>query len=140
MLGNSYHHYNFFCSPLHSKCAFLMSQMVTDLPAMQETWVWFLGWVDPLEKGMATHSSILAWRIPWTEDPGGIQSMELQRVEHDWVTNTHTHIQYNFSKVFKVSNLYSQLNWNVWIGFLRIKFVFSKCLSTAKCIRHSSSF
>ena len=52
---------------------------VENLPAMQETWVQSLGWKDPLEKGMATHSSILAWRIPWTEEPGGLQSMELQR-------------------------------------------------------------
>ena len=48
-----------------------------------------LGWEDPLVKGMATHSSILAWRIPQTEEPGGLQSMGLQRVGHDWVTNTH---------------------------------------------------
>ena len=47
---------------------------------MQETWVWSLGWKDLLEKGMATHSSILAWRIPWTEEPGGLQSIGLQRV------------------------------------------------------------
>ena len=58
---------------------------------MQETWVWSLGWEDPLEKGMATHSSILAWRIPWAEEPGGLQCMESQRVGHDWATNTHTH-------------------------------------------------
>ena len=57
---------------------------------MQETWVWSLGWEDPLEKGMATHSSILAWRIPWAEEPGGLQCMESQRVGHDWATNTHT--------------------------------------------------
>ena len=50
---------------------------------LQETWVQFLGGKDPLEKGMATHSSILAWRIPWTEEPGGLQSMESQRVGHD---------------------------------------------------------
>ena len=49
-----------------------------------ETWVQFLGWEDPLEKEMATHSSILAWEIPWTEEPGGVQSMGLQRVKHDW--------------------------------------------------------
>ena len=49
-----------------------------------ETWVQFLGWEDPLEKEMATHSSILAWEIPWTEEPGGVQSMGLQRVRHDW--------------------------------------------------------
>ena len=57
--------------------------MVKNLPAMQETWVQALGWEDPLEKGMAMHSSILAWRIPWTEEPGGLQSMALQRVRHD---------------------------------------------------------
>ena len=55
--------------------------MVKNLPAMQETWVLSLGWEDLLEKGMATHSSILAWRIPWTEKPGGPQSMGLQRVD-----------------------------------------------------------
>ena len=50
---------------------------------MQEIWVRFLGWEDPLEKEMATHSSILAWKIPWTEEPGRLQSMGLQRVRHD---------------------------------------------------------
>ena len=55
-----------------------MAQTVKTLPAMQETRVRFLGWEDPLEKEMATHSSILAWRIPWTEEPGGLQSMGLQ--------------------------------------------------------------
>ena len=56
--------------------------MVKNLPAIQETWVQFLGWDDPLEKAMATHSSILAWRIPWTEEPGCIQSMGSQTTEH----------------------------------------------------------
>ena len=60
--------------------------MVKNLPAMWETWVWPLGWEDPLEEGMATHSSILAWRIPWTEEPGGLWSMGSQRFGHDWVT------------------------------------------------------
>ena len=50
----------------------LVAQMVKNLPTIQETWVWYLGWEDPLEEGMATHSSILAWRIPWTEEPGGL--------------------------------------------------------------------
>ena len=54
-----------------------------NLPAKQETWVRFLGWEGPLEKGMATHSSILVWKIPWREEPGGLQSMGLQRVGHD---------------------------------------------------------
>ena len=57
--------------------------MVMNLPAMQKTQVQSLGQKDPLEKGMATHSSILAWRIPWIEEPGGLQSMGLQRVGHD---------------------------------------------------------
>ena len=52
-----------------------MAQIVKNLPAMQETWIQSLGWKDLLEKGMATHSSILEWRIPWTEEPGGLQSM-----------------------------------------------------------------
>ena len=57
--------------------------MVKHLPAMQETWVRSLGWEDLLEKEMATHSSTLAWRIPWTEEPGRLQSMGSQRVGHD---------------------------------------------------------
>ena len=56
--------------PLQYSWLFLVTQTVKNLPAMQETWVQSLGWEDPLEKGMATHSSILAWRIPWTEEPG----------------------------------------------------------------------
>ena len=60
-----------------------MAQTVKNLPAMQETWVPSLGQEDPLENERATHSSILAWRIPWTEEPGGLQSMGSQRVGHD---------------------------------------------------------
>ena len=58
---------------------------VKNLPAVQETQIQFLGWEDPLEKEMATHSSILAWKISWTEEPDGVQSMGSQRVRHDWV-------------------------------------------------------
>ena len=64
--------------------------MVKNLPAMQSTQVQSLGWEDPLEKEMATHSSILAWEIPWTEEPGGLQSMGSQWVRHNWVTNAFT--------------------------------------------------
>ena len=66
----------------------LLSQLVRNLPAMQETWVQSLGQEDPLEEGMATHSSVLAWRIPWTEEPGRLLSMGSQRVRHDLVANT----------------------------------------------------
>ena len=67
----------------------LVAQSVKNLPAVQETQVWSLGWEDPLEKEMATHSSILAWKISWTEESGGLQSMGSQRVGHDWATNPH---------------------------------------------------
>ena len=63
-----------------------MAQMVKNLPTMQETWVRSLGREEPPEKGMAAHSSILAWRTPWTEEPGGLQSIGWQRVRHDQVT------------------------------------------------------
>ena len=56
--------------------------MVKNLPGMKETWVWSLGWEDPLEKGMAAHSSILTWEVSWTEEPGRLQSMGSQRVGH----------------------------------------------------------
>ena len=67
-----------------------MVQMVKNSPAMQETWVQFLGQEHPLQKQMATHSSILAWRIPWTVEPGGLQSMGIQRIRHNWVTSIFT--------------------------------------------------
>ena len=71
--------------------ASLVAQMVKSLPpAMRETWFWFLGWEDPLEKGMATYSSILAWRITWTEEPGRLQSTGSQRVRYNWVIFTFT--------------------------------------------------
>ena len=59
--------------------------------AMQEIWVWSLGQEDPLEKGMVTHSSVLAWEIPRTEEPGRLLSLESQRIGHDWATNTYLH-------------------------------------------------
>ena len=69
--------------PLQYSCTSLVAQLLKNLPAMQETWVRSLGWKDPLEKGKATHSSILPWRIPWT-----VQSMGSQRVGQDWITFT----------------------------------------------------
>ena len=65
----------------------LVAQTVKRMPAMWETWVRSLGWEDPLEKEMATHSSTLAWKIPWTEGPGRLQFMGSQRVAHNWATS-----------------------------------------------------
>ena len=85
---------------------FPVAQMVKNLSAMQKTWVPSLGQENPLEKEMATHSSILAWRIPWTEEPGRLQAVGWQRLGHDWATNTftfhfniaHTYLFLNFQK------------------------------------------
>ena len=84
----------------NTKCKSLVPQMIES--AMQETWVWTLGQEDPLEKEMATHSSILAWKIPWMEEPGRLQSMGSQRVGHIWVTSQN---QY-FIKTTSISTLY----------------------------------
>ena len=81
--------------------AFLVAQRLKHLPAMRETQVWSLGWKDPLEKEMATHSSILAWKIPWTEEPGRLQSMGSQRVGHDWATSQFTTLGYFFRWFFR---------------------------------------
>ena len=67
--------------------ASLVAQRLKRLPGMRETRVWSLGWEDPLEKEMATHSSILAWRIPWREEPGRLQPMGSQRVGHHWAAS-----------------------------------------------------
>ena len=66
-----------------------VAQMVKHSSGIQETWVQSQGQEDPLEKEMAAHSSILAWKISWTEEPGGLQSVGSQRVGHDWATNTY---------------------------------------------------
>ena len=93
--------------PLQYSWASLVAQMVKNLPAMCETWVRSLDWEDPLEKGMATHSSILAWKIPWTEEPGRLQSMGLQRVRHNWVTFT-----LNLFKCFVSSDVFRHTHFN----------------------------
>ena len=83
----------------------LVAQTVKNPPAVWETWVRSLGWEGLLEKGMATHSSILTWRIPWSEEPGGLQSMGLQRVGDNWVTR-HTCLKglFKFFKDLKKRN------------------------------------
>ena len=88
---------------LHVFSGFPGSSVVKNLSVMQEMQVWFLGWKDPLEEGLATHSSILAWEIPCTEEPGGLQSLGSQRVEHNWVPSTHVFSScYNFSNIFNL--------------------------------------
>ena len=100
-------------------------QMVKRLPAIQETWVRSLGWEDPLEKEMATHSSTLAWKIPRTEEPGRLQSMEFQRVGHDWATSLHflNHTAPGFQLWFYFYHwiwvvhwgLFLRLPWRTWV-------------------------
>ena len=84
--------------PLQYSWASLVALMVKNLPGMWETWVWSLDWEDPLKEGMATHSSILTWRIPMAEEPGGIRSMVSQRVRHDWATK-------HGSAIFKITHV-----------------------------------
>ena len=100
--------------------ASLVAQMVKNMPAMQEARVWFLGGKDPLEKGIATHSSIFAWKILCTEEPGGLQSMGLQKVRHNWATNIFTfkvptippiHLPKAISFLMMISPCY--LFWNI---------------------------
>ena len=83
----------------------LVAQRLKPLPAMWETCVQSLGWEDPLEKEMATHSSILAWRIPWTEEPGGLQSMD--RKESDTTERLHFHFQFRLKLQWSYRNLRS---------------------------------
>ena len=81
-LGLLWRVFNFGGNTDHFEAS-LVAQVVKNSPAVQETWVQSQGWEDPLEEGMATHANILAWRIPWTEEPGGLQSMGLQRIGHN---------------------------------------------------------
>ena len=98
---------------LHS----LVAQMVKNLPAKQETWVWSLSQEDPLEKGMAIHCSILAWRIPWIEEPGGLQSMGSHRVGHGWMTNTYQRYRFPLGQGWANSSIKRQ-------GFLKPSLAF----------------
>ena len=104
---------------IHLWHASQVALVVKNLPAKPgdiEMWVWSLGEEDPLEKEMATHSSILAWRIPWTEEPSGLQSMGSQRVGHDWVTNTFflSGLNIHFHLVENQCLIFSQLFHNVF--------------------------
>ena len=108
--------------------ASLVAKMVKNLPATQKTWVWSLDRKDPLEKDMAIHSSVLAWRIPWTEEPGGLQSVGSQRVRHDSTTDTDVYMpiyrlfqfvppqQENSRKTSTTASLTTLKLWTVWIA------------------------
>ena len=95
-----------------------MAQTVKNLRAMQKTWVRSLGWEDPLEKEMAIHPSTLAWKIPWMEDPGRLQSMGLQRVGHNQVTSVSLSLYFDpRSGCWKT---FIKLRWIVLLFFLKI--------------------
>ena len=123
--------------------ASLVAQIVKNMPSIQEIWVQSLGWEDPLEKEMATHTCILAWRAPWREEPGGLQSMGSQRVRHDWVTNTYILFQYTFPPRFIIgywiqfSVLYSRsllFYYPFNIHFIIHSLLKSLCLLTPKIL------
>ena len=97
--------------PLQYSWASLVVQIVKNPPAMQEAWVWYLGWEDHLEESMTTHCSILAWRISWTEKPGRLQSMGSQRAGHNWMTrHRHSTAPRDSNMIWeKVKSLYD--NW-----------------------------
>ena len=88
--------------------------MAKNLPAVWKTWVRFLAWEDPLEKEMANHSSVLAWRIPWTEEPGSLWSMVSQRVGHDWLTSLFEFLPN------KDTGVINEITLNLWITLVRI--------------------
>ena len=107
------------CGLLHG--ASLVAQMVKNPSAMQESWVQSLVWEDPLEKGIATHSSILAWRIPWTWEPGGLQSMGLQRVGHNWVNTLCLFVAESLFFFFLLNNILSFGCTTVYISIQLLK-------------------
>ena len=102
---------------LKDKWTSLVVQTVECLPTMRETWVQSQGWEDLLEKEMATLSSILAWKISWTEEPGGLQSMGSQRVGHSWATNTYL---LTYLKTNTPGSCPSVLPWDLPQKFLQI--------------------
>ena len=87
---------------LKKEKASLVAQMVKNLPEIQEIWVWSLGWEDALEKELATYSSNLVWRTPWTEEHGGLQPMGSERIWHNWVTKTFFHVSLSRKKIINI--------------------------------------
>ena len=136
-------------SSLEMIWASLVAQTVKNLPAVRETWVQSLGWEDPLEEGMATHSSILAWTISWTKEPGQLQFMGLQRVGHSWIDLACISkwgwlgIFLSFYHAYLLWYLgYTLYKWEVFAhrlfpGRVYVRLVFPKCL--VKSSRPASS-
>ena len=113
--------------------ASLVAQRLKRLPPMRETQVWSLGWEDSLEKEMVTHSSILAWRIPWTEEPGGLQCTGSQRVRHDWATSPSpslTELTQSFLLWMRTSKIYSLNDFQIYKSVLSsiIIMLYNTCL------------
>ena len=94
-----------------------VAQMVKCLSTMRETRVWALGWEDPLEKEMAIHSSTIAWKIPWTEEPGRLQSMRSQRVRHDWATSFSLSLSFIYTYMYAYVCMYipPYTPRNIWL-------------------------
>ena len=121
-----------------------MAQMVKNLPAMQVTWVWSLGQEDPLEKGMATHSNILPWRIWKTDEPGRLWSVKSQRVRHDWATNTFT-FRFFVHPEEKIQMLRKDSKWHsgvvpFWLPHCKCQLSLPQCWGEGQaCIIHLHS-
>ena len=130
--------YHSVCSILGNllcpKYASFMAQRLKRLPAMWETQVWSLGWEDPLEKEMAIHSSIFAWKIPWRKEPGSLQSTGSQRVGHDWATSL------SLSSMFQFFNINGHFQENIktyWTEQSTIKIYHSVfCISSVQSLNH----
>ena len=122
--------------------ASLVAQTVKHLPTMRETRVRSLGWKDPLEKEMATHSSIHAWKIPWTEEPGGLQSMGSQRTGHNWATSLHLMLTArSLIRLFSYLARFRERSEKSFVLFLfyrkgQRKSLGKKCFEQAKNSRH----
>ena len=119
--------------------------MVKNPPAVWETWVWSLGWEDPLEESMVTHSSILAWRIPWTEEPGELESMASQRVGYDWVTKHRTGFNSTWTETSRrkgrgTRDQISNIHWIIVKARefpKHIYFCFTDCAKSIDCVDHN---
>ena len=127
----------FLICPVRRLLGFPGGSAVKNLSAMQEmqeTWVQSLGWKDPLEEGMVTHSGILSWRIPWTEEPTGLQSMGSQRVRHSWSNVAKETLGEEWGKVYKELSLehVSDYSLNLWKHRESIRWIPSPTLTIFK--------